>query len=122
MLLGEDEADAGLSFRNLVRVDAMPVSEAGVADVIGAASLLVSEAALPQLVARARGARGHRERRGGVMDPSQVIIRPVVTEKSYVLADAASTRSGSMTIATDQSARPSSRCSTSRSSRYGRRR
>ncbi len=27
----------------------MPVEEAGVADVIGAASLLVSEAALPQL-------------------------------------------------------------------------
>jgi large subunit ribosomal protein L4 len=56
VLLGEDEANAGLSFRNLVRIDAMPVSEAGVADVIGAASLLVSEAALPQLIARATGA------------------------------------------------------------------
>jgi large subunit ribosomal protein L4 len=56
VLLGADEANAGLSFRNLVRVDVMPVEEAGVADVIGAASLLVSEAALPQLVARATGA------------------------------------------------------------------
>ena len=55
VLLGEDEANAGLSFRNLVRVDVMPVQEAGVADVIGAASLLVSQAALPQLVARATG-------------------------------------------------------------------
>jgi large subunit ribosomal protein L4 len=51
--------NAGLSFRNLVRVDVMPAQEAGVADVIGAASLLVSEAALPQLIARASGTRSH---------------------------------------------------------------
>ena len=55
VLLAEDEANAGLSFRNLARVDVMPVRRRGVADVIGAASLLVSEAALPQLVARASG-------------------------------------------------------------------
>ncbi len=53
VLLDSDEAAAGKSFRNLPRVDVMPVSDAGVADVIGAASLLVSEAALPALVARA---------------------------------------------------------------------
>ena len=47
------EADAGLSFRNLQRVAVMPVEDAGVADVIGAASLLVSEAALPSLITRA---------------------------------------------------------------------
>jgi large subunit ribosomal protein L4 len=56
VLLGADEANAGLSFRNLARVDVMPAQEAGVADIIGAASLLVSEAALPQLIARASGA------------------------------------------------------------------
>jgi large subunit ribosomal protein L4 len=56
VLVGEDEANAGLSFRNLQRVDVMPAQEAGVADVIGAASLLVSEAALPLLVTRASGA------------------------------------------------------------------
>jgi hypothetical protein len=33
----------------------MPVDEAGVADVVGAASLLVSQAALPALVQRAVG-------------------------------------------------------------------
>jgi hypothetical protein len=33
----------------------MPVDDAGVADVLGAASVLVSEAALPALVARATG-------------------------------------------------------------------
>jgi large subunit ribosomal protein L4 len=56
VLLSETEANAGLSFRNLVKVAVMPAVEAGVADVIGAASLLVSEAALPELVARAVGA------------------------------------------------------------------
>jgi large subunit ribosomal protein L4 len=56
VLLTESEANAGLSFRNLRRVEVMPVGDAGVADVIGAASLLVSESALPELVARASGA------------------------------------------------------------------
>ncbi len=56
VLLTEAEANAGLSFRNLGRVAVMPVGDAGVADVIGAASLLISEAALPVLVARANHA------------------------------------------------------------------
>jgi large subunit ribosomal protein L4 len=53
VLLDAEEAAAGKSFRNIARVDVMPVEDAGVADVIGAASLLVSQAALPALVARA---------------------------------------------------------------------
>ncbi|MBV9414422.1 MAG: 50S ribosomal protein L4 [Solirubrobacterales bacterium] len=56
VLLGEAEAAAGKSFRNLKDVEAMPVEDAGVADIVGAASLLVSEAALQSLLARA-GAR-----------------------------------------------------------------
>jgi large subunit ribosomal protein L4 len=56
VLLSEDEAQAGLSFRNLRRVAVMPVGDAGVADLMGAATLLVSESALPHLVARATGA------------------------------------------------------------------
>jgi large subunit ribosomal protein L4 len=56
VLLSDDEANAGLSFRNLRRVDVMPVADVGVADLIGAASLLVSETALDQLVARANAA------------------------------------------------------------------
>lgn len=55
VLLADAEAAAGKSFRNMSRVSAMPVGDAGVADVIGAASLLVSQAALPDLVARAAG-------------------------------------------------------------------
>lgn len=55
VVLSEDEAAAGKSFRNIARVEALPVAGVGVADVIGAASLLVSEAALPALVARTVG-------------------------------------------------------------------
>ena len=53
VLLGIDELVAWKSFRNLTGVDVMPVQAAGVADVVGAASLLVSEAAMPTLVERA---------------------------------------------------------------------
>ena len=53
VLLTAEEAAAGKSFRNLSRVEAMPVQDAGVADVVGAASLLVSQAALESLVALA---------------------------------------------------------------------
>jgi large subunit ribosomal protein L4 len=55
VLLDEQEAAAGKSFRNITRVSVMPVQDAGVADVIGAAWMLVSQAALPALVARAAG-------------------------------------------------------------------
>ena len=88
MLLGADEADAGKSFRNISRVAVMPVADAGVADIVGAASMLVSQAALPELIARAAGANDHDEEAERLMDPSQVIIRPVVSEKTFVLAEA----------------------------------
>ncbi len=55
VLLHESEANAGLSFRNLERVLVLPVQDAGVANIIGAARLLVSQAAMPALTARANG-------------------------------------------------------------------
>lgn len=55
VLLTESEFDAGMSFRNLKRIAVMTASAAGVADIIGAASLLVSEAALDELTSRAKG-------------------------------------------------------------------
>jgi large subunit ribosomal protein L4 len=64
VLLHEAEAAAGLSFRNLAEASVLPVEDAGVADLVGAASLLISEAALPALVARATGSgrgRGSQE-------------------------------------------------------------
>lgn len=53
VLLTAAEAAAGKSFRNLTRVEALPVEDAGVADIVGAASMLVSQAALEALVDRA---------------------------------------------------------------------
>ncbi len=61
VLLDADEAMAGLSFRNMWRVLAMPAEDAGTADIIGAASLLVSETALAQITARANGSAAETE-------------------------------------------------------------
>jgi large subunit ribosomal protein L4 len=55
VLLTVEEADAALSFRNIPGVAVLTVHNAGVADIIGGASLLVSETAMPTLVARAAG-------------------------------------------------------------------
>ena len=55
VVLLESESYAGLSFRNLERVAVIPVEDAGVTNIINGARLLVSEAALPALVARANG-------------------------------------------------------------------
>ncbi len=61
VVLSSDEDAAGKSFRNIVRVLALPVDDVGVADVVWAASLLVSEAALPALVARTAAPRSSEE-------------------------------------------------------------
>jgi large subunit ribosomal protein L4 len=60
VVLDESEAAAARSFRNLERVRVLAAQDAGVADVIGAASLLVSQQALPALVARATSRRSGR--------------------------------------------------------------
>ena len=49
VLLGEDEEACAKSFRNIERVTVLPALEAGVADVLAAASIVVSEAALEAL-------------------------------------------------------------------------
>jgi large subunit ribosomal protein L4 len=56
LLLGDDEVSAGKSFRNLSRVTVLTADNAGVADVIGHGSLLLSDAALQSVTARAVGA------------------------------------------------------------------
>ncbi len=55
VVLTEAEAAAAKSFRNLSHAQPIPVDEAGVADLVGAASLLVSQTAMESLVARAAG-------------------------------------------------------------------
>ena len=53
--LGDEEAAAFKSFRNLGRVTVLPARSVGVVDIVGAASLVVSEAALATLTALAKG-------------------------------------------------------------------
>ena len=53
VVLEAEETGAAKSFRNIPRVDVMPATAAGVADVVGHASLVVSEMALEVLQARA---------------------------------------------------------------------
>jgi len=64
VLLGVEEEACGKSFRNIPRVSVMPARDAGVADVVGAAALVVSEAALDDLsrVAGEPSARSASER------------------------------------------------------------
>jgi large subunit ribosomal protein L4 len=62
VVLGDEEAAAAKSFRNIDRVMVLPADAAGVADILGAASLVVSEVALEALTARVTAAaRGGAE-------------------------------------------------------------
>jgi large subunit ribosomal protein L4 len=61
VVLAADESDAALSFRNIPRVGVLEASNVGIADLIGAASLIVSEAALAALSARATATRATEE-------------------------------------------------------------
>jgi large subunit ribosomal protein L4 len=64
VVLAADESSAALSFRNLPRVAVLGAEDVGVADLLGAASLVVSEPALSALTSRA-GERAKVERRAG---------------------------------------------------------
>jgi large subunit ribosomal protein L4 len=55
IVLVDSQERAALSFRNLERVSVLPVSMVGVADLIGAASVICSREALDALTARAKG-------------------------------------------------------------------
>ena len=53
IVLAEDEAQAAFSFRNLDRTSVLPADGVGVADLVGAGSVLASQAALDALTRRA---------------------------------------------------------------------
>jgi large subunit ribosomal protein L23 len=72
LLLTGEEIGAMKSFRNLPRTHVLEVGAAGVADVIGAAAVVISETALETLKER-------------LMDARTILIRPVISEKSYAL-------------------------------------
>jgi len=60
VVLAAEESAAALSFRNLARVSVLSAEDVGVTDLLGAASLLVSEGSLKELTARAQSPRGAR--------------------------------------------------------------
>jgi large subunit ribosomal protein L4 len=65
VVLAPEESDAALSFRNLHRVAVLTAENVGVADLLGAASLVVSQPALEVLTARtAKPTRGAAEPQG----------------------------------------------------------
>jgi large subunit ribosomal protein L4 len=55
VVLTDEQARVALSFRNLPRVSVLPATGVGVADLVGASRLLVTEEALQSLTARAKG-------------------------------------------------------------------
>jgi large subunit ribosomal protein L4 len=60
IVLSDEQERVALSFRNLQRVSVLPASMVGVADLIGAASLVATQEALDALTARATGADSAR--------------------------------------------------------------
>jgi large subunit ribosomal protein L4 len=61
VVLAEEQARVALSFRNLPRVSVLPDTGVGVADLVGAASVLATREALDQLTARALGRKEGEE-------------------------------------------------------------
>jgi large subunit ribosomal protein L4 len=70
VVLAEDEVHAAKSFRNLPRVAVSTAAGTGVADLVLAASLVVSDAALEELTARARGDRREPAAAGSEPEPA----------------------------------------------------
>ena len=81
VVLTDEQSRAALAFRNLERVSVLPAQDIGV-------DRPHRRRRCARLAGGARRADRPRHREGGssLMDPSQVLIRPVVSEKSYVLA------------------------------------
>jgi large subunit ribosomal protein L4 len=61
VVLSPEESSAALSFRNLARVAVLTAENVGVADLLGAASLVISETALQALTARTGKPRSAEE-------------------------------------------------------------
>jgi large subunit ribosomal protein L4 len=55
VVLADDQPQVALSFRNLPRVNVLSATGVGIADIIGGASLLVTQEALDALTARGKG-------------------------------------------------------------------
>ena len=65
VVLDAEEGAAAKSFRNIPKVTVLPASATGVGDVIGHRSLVISQAALPVLEARAADVKRGGDKEGG---------------------------------------------------------
>jgi large subunit ribosomal protein L4 len=61
VVLSDDQEQAALSFRNISLVSVLSASMVGIADLLGARSVVCSQTALDALTARAKGERGAAE-------------------------------------------------------------
>jgi large subunit ribosomal protein L4 len=61
VVLSPEESTAALSFRNLKRIAVLSAADVGVTDLLSAASLLLSQAAVDELTARAAGQSAREE-------------------------------------------------------------
>jgi large subunit ribosomal protein L4 len=82
VVLAAEESNAALSFRNLARVAVLTSESVGVADLVGAASLLVSQPALDALTARASGSAEPKatEARPAAAEAKTAKAKPVAAE------------------------------------------
>jgi large subunit ribosomal protein L4 len=81
VVVSADEANAGLSFRNIPRVAVLTPENVGVVDIVGSASLLVSHAALEELTARATSERAKGAKAAAASDEEpQAVAAPVAQE------------------------------------------
>ena len=55
VILGAEEEKVALSFRNIERLSVLPAENVGIVDVVGAGAVLISQAGLDALTARAKG-------------------------------------------------------------------
>jgi large subunit ribosomal protein L4 len=78
--LAPEESDAALSFRNLARVAVLAHEDVGVADLVGAASLVLSRAALDALTARAGGGSGSGSPAAAKASESKGAAKPAPAE------------------------------------------
>jgi large subunit ribosomal protein L4 len=83
VVVTDEERDAALSFRNLARVAVLTHENVGVADLLGAASLLISEPALDALSARAAGEPPEARAAAKV---AKTVKKPAAAEKPVAVA------------------------------------
>jgi large subunit ribosomal protein L4 len=94
VVLAAEESAAALSFRNLARVAVLTHENVGVADLVGAASLVLSQSALEALTVRAGGSSTSEEVRAPGAKAKVAKAKVAKTSKTTETAKAAEAETG----------------------------